>query len=66
MTYDTVGFHLPIGLSMCEAVQVILDDLAILGGYYIPIQHTNISKKVNRIPNIFEKIINKDQKKDRT
>ena len=38
MTFGNVEFHLPIGLPLCEAIQVILQDLAINGGFYIPIQ----------------------------
>ena len=45
MTFGNVKFHLPIGLPLCEAVQVILQDLAINGGFYIPIQNTNIAKR---------------------
>ena len=45
MTFGKVKFYLPIGLLLCEAVQVILQDLAIHGVFYIPIQHTIIRKR---------------------
>ena len=32
MTFGNVIFHLPIGLPLCEAIQIILEDLAIHGG----------------------------------
>ena len=35
MTFGNVEFHLPIGLPLCEAIQVNLQDLAINGGFYI-------------------------------
>ena len=63
MTFGNVKFHLPIGLTLYKAVHVILQDLAIHRGFYIPIQHTIISKKANRWPGIFGKIIDKDQKR---
>ena len=44
MTFGNIKFHLPIGLPLCEAIQVILQDLAINGGFYIPIQNTIISE----------------------
>ena len=34
MTFCNVEFHLPIGLPLCEAVQVILQDLVIHWGFY--------------------------------
>ena len=45
MTIGNIKFHLPIGLSLCEAVQVILQDLAINGGFYIPIQNKSSRKR---------------------
>ena len=45
MTFGNVEFHLPVGLPLCEAIQVILQDLAINGGFYIPIQKTQSSAK---------------------
>ena len=33
MTFGNVEFHLPIGLPLCEAIQVILQDLAINGDF---------------------------------
>ena len=45
MTSGKVNFHLSIRLPLWEVVQVILQDLAILGGFHIPIQHTIISNK---------------------
>ena len=38
MTFGNVEFHLPIGLPLCEAIQVILQYLAINGGFYIPVE----------------------------
>ena len=63
MTFGNVKFHLLIGLPLCEAVQVILQDLVINGGFYIPIQSTIISKETNRWPNIFREIIYKNENK---
>ena len=48
MTFGNIKFHLPIGLPLGKAVQVILQNLAINGGFYIPIKHTFISKEANR------------------
>ena len=48
MTFGNVEFHLQVSLPLCEAIQVILQDLAINGGFYIPIQNTIISKETNR------------------
>ena len=45
MTFGNVEFHLPIGLPLCKAIQVILQDLAINGGFYIPIQNAIISEE---------------------
>ena len=45
MTFGNIKFHLPIGLPLCKAVQVILQDLAINGGFYIPIQNTITAKR---------------------
>ena len=65
MTFGNIEFHLPIGLPLGKAVQVILQNLAINGGFHIPIKHTIISKEANRLPGIIRKIINEDEKKDR-
>ena len=46
MTFGNVEFHLTIGLPFCEAVQVILHDLAILGGFYI---HIRVNVKIRQI-----------------
>ena len=48
MTSDNIKFHLPVGLPLGKAVQVILQNLAINGGLYIPIKHTIISKEAKR------------------
>ena len=45
MTFGNIKFHLPIGLPLGNAVQVILQNLAINGGFYIPIKHTIIIKE---------------------
>ena len=37
MTFGNIKFHLPIGLPLGKAVQVILQNLAINGGFNIPI-----------------------------
>ena len=66
MTFGNIKFHLPIGLLLGKAVQVILQNLAINGGFYIPIKHTIISKEANRCPDIIRKIDNEDEKKDRS
>ena len=44
MTFGNIKVHLPIGLPPGRAVQVILQILAINGGFYIPIKHTIICK----------------------
>ena len=62
MTFGNVKFHLPNGLPLCKAVQVILQDLAVNGGFYTPLQNTIISKEMNRLPNIFREIIYKIEK----
>ena len=49
INFGDVEFHLPIGLSLCEAVQVISQDLEINGEFYIPIQNKIISKETNSI-----------------
>ena len=48
MTFDNIKFHLPIGLPLGKAVQVILQNLATNGGFYISIKHTIIFKEANR------------------
>ena len=48
MIFGNIKFHLPIGLPLGKAVQVILQNLAINGGFNIPIKHTIISKEANR------------------
>ena len=48
MTLGNFKFHLPIGLLMCKTTQVILQDLAIHWGFYIPVQNTIVSKEANR------------------
>ena len=35
MTFGSIKFHLPIGLPLGKAVQVILQNLVIHGGFYI-------------------------------
>ena len=45
MTFGNFKFHLPIGLPLGKAVQVILQNLAINGCFYIPIKYTIISKR---------------------
>ena len=45
MTFGNIKFHLPIGLPLGKGVQVILHNLAINGGFNIPIKHTIISKE---------------------
>ena len=48
MTFGNIKFHFPIGLPLGKAVQVILQNLAINGGFNIPIKHTIFSKEANR------------------
>ena len=45
--FGNINIHLPIGLPLSKAVQVILQNLAINGGFYVPIKHTTISKEAN-------------------
>ena len=47
MNFTTCFIYI-VGLSLGKAVQVILQYLAINGGFNIPIKHTVISKEVNR------------------
>ena len=70
VTFGKNKFHLPSGLPLCTVVQVILQDLWILLGIlyyytrhnYITIQDTIISKEAERWPDVFGKIINKNEK----
>ena len=48
MAFGNIKFHLPIGLPLGKAVQVIMQNLAINGGFNIPIKHTIIGKEANR------------------
>ena len=57
MTFGNIKFHLPIGLPLDKAVQVILQNLAIIGGFNISIKHTIISKEANRFIGIFKATI---------
>ena len=66
MSFGNIKLHLPIGLPLGKAVQVILQNLAINREFNIPIQHIIISKEANRCPDIIRKIINEDEKKDRS
>ena len=66
MAFGRIKFHLPIGLPLNKAVPFILQHLAIHGGFYIAIKHTIIHKEVNRLPHVIQKIINENEKKDRT
>ena len=45
MAFGNVKFHLPIGLPLCEAVRFILLNLAVHGGFNVPIQDTIVSKR---------------------
>ena len=44
MTFGNVEFHLPIGLPLCEAIQVILQDLRSMGDF-IFLYKTQLSAK---------------------
>ena len=44
MTFGNIKFNLQIGLPLGKAVQVILQNLAIYGGFNIPIKHTILNK----------------------
>ena len=61
VTFGNIKFHLPIGLQLCK---VISNQLEI--SYSFTCQHTLISKEADRLPDIFRKIINKNEKKDRS
>ena len=45
MTFGNIKFHLPSGLPLDKAVQVILQNLAINGGFNIPINTQSSAKR---------------------
>ena len=45
MTFGNVKFHLPIGLPLCVAVQVILQDLAINGDFIFLYKTQSLAKR---------------------